>query len=156
MRCALEMKVAVEEKLLQEEIERERKRQEQYEKNMNTYLTEMLPKINDFVEKLLLEGNGKAEFLIKKCTAASEQGFYYIGEISNPYQTELPYWNLFYHKAFVSNLLHLEHYVNFLKNLCYDVSVEEASFYGNSSTGKTKKLVSCSCVKVSIPKNPCI
>lgn len=157
MKCALEMKVAVEEKLLQEEIERKRKKQERYEQNMNTYLTEVFPKMNDFVEELLLKGNGQAEFLIRRCQSVLEQGFYYIGEKGNPYRTKLPYWDLFNHPTFSTghNLFCLEHYVDFLKSLCYDVSVESASFYGNSSTGKSKELVCCSVIKISIPTNPC-
>lgn len=157
MKCAMEMKFAVEEKLIQEEIERKIKEQKQFEENMNKYLTQMMPKLNNFIEQQLLKGNGKMEFFVKECTAQSEKGFCYIGEIKNPYNTELPYWNLIYHSSFLStcNILYLEHYIKFLKELCYDITIEDATFRGCSSTGKSKEWVSCQMITIKIPENPC-
>lgn len=157
MKCALEMRMEVEKKILQEEIERKIKEQKQFEENMDKYLTQMMPKLNTFIEQQLLKGNGKTEFLVKKCSAMTEKGFYFIGEIRNPYHTKFPYWNLFYHPYFSlgCTILCLEHYVKFLQELCYDVTIEDATFRGCSSTGKSEEWVPCQKIIVKIPDNPC-
>ena len=72
MKCALEMAIAVQNKLAEEEKERikkakedEIKRQLQIAKEYETYLG-YKPTLDNYFEKNLLKGNGSAVFLIQK------------------------------------------------------------------------------------------
>jgi hypothetical protein len=143
MKCALEMKVAVETKLLNEEMEA-----------MEHYLTEVLPKLNAIVEDLLLRGNGKAELMLDE----KGNGKYYLGckDYESYPKNSLPYWAVRRDKRFNSDdIIYLEHYKNFLENLCYEVKITQDSFKGCSSTGKSTEYVYYPVLKISIPTNPC-
>ena len=140
MKCAMEMKVAVETKLLNEEMEK-----------MEHYLTKVLPKLNIIVEDLLFRGNGQAELMLDK----KADGKYYLGckDYESYPKNSLPYWGVRRDKRFNDcDIIYLEHYKEFLENLCYEVEITQGSFRGCSSTGRSTGYVYYPALKISIPK----
>ena len=143
MKCAMEMKMMVTEKIKEEE----RKRTERY-------LTVVLPKLNSIVEELLLSGNGIAEIMLDH----KSNGEYYLcaKDYDSYPKNELPYWGLRRDKRFdYYDTIYLHHYISFLENLCYKVELTQKSFKGCSSTGKSTGYVYYDALIISIPKNPC-
>ena len=146
MKCALEMKMAVDEKLAREEIEKKLKEKKEFEKNMLEYLKNV-SKLSDMIEEKLLEGNGRVELLFNR--HPWKKDFYSFGKKDYSYLKTEPYWELRYK---IENYFHLEHLVAFLENHCYEVKIETYSFVGYSSTGKSKRTVDCWKMIIKIPQ----
>lgn len=154
MKCAMEMKIAVEEKLLQEKIKRAIEEQKALEKKIKHYTENVLPKLNALVEKLLLQGNGKATLKLKQ----RYDEWCWVGEIDDKSypNNNLPYWELRRSNDFdYDDIFPLDDYKQFLESLCYDVTVKNTSFMGCSASGKSKNLVYYTKMTISIPDNPC-
>ena len=154
MKCAMEMKIAVEEKLLQEKIKRAIEQQKVLEKKIKHYTENVLPKLNTLVETLLLQGNGKATLKLKQqCDE-----WFWIGEMdykSYP-NNDLPYWELRRLNSFgYDDIFPLDDYKQFLESLCYNVTVKNTSFMGCSASGKSRNLVYYTEMTISIPTDPC-
>lgn len=147
MKCALEMKIAIVEKLAREEAERLAAFQAKIDDEMTKYLN-YLPRVNEMVEKALLENNGVAEILLDKDCSCLD-GFYFVGWQDFTYLKDKPYWDL--RRSTYSNL-HLEHYCQLLRSLCYEVEFVPHEFLGWSSTGKSTKYVHCHKLVVKIPQ----
>jgi hypothetical protein len=147
MKCALEMKIAIVEKLAKEEAEKLAAIQAKIDDEMVKYLN-YLPKINAMIEKELLKNNGVAEILLDKDCSCLE-GFYFVGWKDYTYLKNRPYWDL--RRSSASNLC-LEHYCQLLRSLCYEVEFVPHEFLGWSSTGKTTHTVHCYKLVVKIPQ----
>ena len=160
MKCALEMTIAVQNKLAEEEKERIRKakeneikRQLQIAKEYETYL-KYKPALDNYVEKNLLKGNGSVVFLVQKSQRTTDrENMYLIVEKNYQYSKSKPYW----YNDILSDPFHLNDYLKSLTDLCYDVEVKDASFTAYSSTGASKRTMNCLEIKISIPKTiPCV
>lgn len=147
MKCALEMKMALVEKKAKEEMERLLALQEKVNNEMTKYQS-YLPTLNKKVEEALLEGNGIAElFFDTDCNCL--EGFFYLGWKDYSYLKTRPYWDL---RRSSSSNVYIEHYCEFLRNLCYEVDFVKTSFLGWSSTGKTNMEHNCYKLIVKIPE----
>ena len=146
MKCALEMKIAVAEKLAREEAEKKLKEKKEFEENMSEYLKN-ISKLSNMIEEKLLEGNGYAELLFNRHPWRKD--FYNFGKKDYSYLKTAPYWQLRYE---TEDYFYLEHLVSFLENLCYEVKIETYSFVGYSSTGKSKHTVDCWKMIIKIPQ----
>ena len=133
MRCALEMKIALIEKAAKEEEEREAALRAKLANEMVKYL-DYLPRLNQKVEQELLDNNGVAELLLDTDFRCLD-GFYFVGWQEAISKSKY-YWEL--RRSSAANI-HLDHYCQMLRDLCYEVTFEETSFIGYSSTGKTHK-----------------
>jgi hypothetical protein len=160
MKCALEMAIAVQNKLAEEEKERIRKakedeikRQLQIAKEYETYLG-YKPTLDNYFEKILLKGNGSAVLLVQKCQRTTDkENMYVIVEKNYNYSKSKPYW----WNDILSDPFHLNDYLKSLTDACYDVEVKDASFTAYSSTGASTKRMNCLEIKVSIPETvPCV
>lgn len=150
MKCALEMKIAVVEKITKEEEEKRLAKQREMERKMQEYLNH-LSYFNKEIESALLEGNGLAEILIDKADFSND-GYYQI--VYQYYYSaamrkqKKPYWTLGISNNFKFNLTH---YCDYLRQHCYEVEVIPFSYRGYSSTGKSTMTVSCYKLIVKIP-----
>ena len=150
MNCALEMKIAVVEKIAKEEEEKRLAKQREIERKMQEYLNN-LSYFNKKVELALLEGNGIAEILIDK-VGFSNDGYYqmvyqYYYNSAMEKQKK-PYWSVGIWNSLKFNLAH---YCEYLRQHCYEVEVIPFSYRGYSSTGKSTMTVSCYKLIVKIP-----
>ena len=117
--------------LIAEEMMREQARL----KNAMEKFFKALPEIDEFVEKHLIEGKGRASLLID-AHGCSPKGFYYFAEknyTSYPHARQSPYWS---NKA-ISEDFPLDEYIKYLQEHCYHVEVVKRPFTAYSSTGKT-------------------
>lgn len=146
MKCALEMAIAIEEAKRLEAIKAEEERKRKYEEDLK-YFYEHIEEIDSYVEKELIKNKGRVELLCEKCSWRS--GFYRFGEKDYDYKSKnggLPYYAL----RPITSVFPFDIYVEYLKSHCYTVEAEDATFAGASSTGKTKCLVPCIKMIISI------
>lgn len=146
MKCALETAIAIEEAKRLEAIKAEEERKRKYEKDLK-YFYEHIESIDSYVEKELVNNKGKIELLCEELPWWS--GFYRFGEKDYDYKSKnggFPY----YYLRPSALAFPLDIYVEYLKSHCYTVKIESATFMGASSTGKTKKLVPCIKMIISI------
>ena len=160
MKCALEMTVAIQNKLAEEEKERIRKakedeikRQLQIAKEYEDYL-KYKPTLDKYFEKNLLKGNGSMVFLVQKSKRATDkENMYIIVEKNYQYSKYKPYW----YNDILSDPFHLNDYLKSLTDLCYNVEVKDGSFTAYSSSGASTRQMNCLEIKVSIPETiPCV
>ena len=145
MKCALEMAIAIEEAKRLEAIKVEEERKRRYEEDLK-YFYNHIKSIDSYVEKELIKSKGRVELL---CEKVLWNGFYYFGEKDYDYKSRnggYPYYSL----TTESVPFPLDIYVEYLKSHCYTVEIEDATFIGASTTGKTKSKVSCIKMIISI------
>lgn len=146
MKCALEMAIAIEEAKRLEAIKAEEERKRKYEEDLKKFY-EKIESINSYVEKELLKSKGEVELLCEECFWRS--GFYYFGEKDYDYKNRnggYPHYYLIQNTP----IFPLDIYIEYLKSHCYTVKIENATFKGASSTGKTTRLVPCIKMIISI------
>ena len=146
MKCALEMAIAIEEAKRLEAIKAEEERKRRYEEDLKKFY-ECIEKIDSYVEKELLKNKGKVELLCEECCWRS--GFYSFGEKNYDYKNKnggYPHYYLTQNTP----MFPLDIYVAYLKSHCYTVQIENTTFKGASSTGKTKFEVPCIKMIISI------
>jgi hypothetical protein len=148
MKCAKEMANAVQLKLINESMEREKRKAECIKEAIEHHY-EHLSETNAYVEQKLLEGNGTAEILVAKdslyCSGVGffDGGFGAIFE--KEYRNGYLWWD--YQKL---HIIHLNTYVKMLTDLCYNVEISDATYVGYSCTGKSNRKVQCVKLKISI------
>jgi hypothetical protein len=149
MKCALEMEIEIAKVEELERIKAEEERKAKYQAKLAEFYEE-LERFDEKVENALLEGKGKAEFLIDNSRSYKEEGdFYYLAEPDNFYAYKNgghPYYCMARHSCDFP----LEIYVDYLKSHCYNVEITDYSFIGYSSTGATSRTVKCKKMKISI------
>lgn len=146
MKCALEMAIAIEEAKRLAEIKAKEERKRKYEMDLKRFY-EHIKEIDFYVEKKLLNNKGKAELLCEECPWWS--GFYLFGEKNYDYRNKnggYPYYSL----TSKASAFPLDIYIEYLESHCYTVKLEDATFVGASTTGKTKSKVPCIKITISI------
>lgn len=144
MKCALEMAIAIEEAKRLEAIRAEEECKRKYEEDLK-YFYEHIEEIDSYVEKELLRSKGKVELLCKKWY----REFYRFGEKDYDYKSKnggYPY----YYLTLKASPFPLDIYIEYLKSHCYTVKIEDGTFTGASTTGKTKAEVPCIKITISI------
>lgn len=140
MMYACEMIAMIAEKKAREEAERLSKALADFQKN--------LASIDDYVEKKLIAGGGKAKLLIDE-ESWGPKGFYYFSKKDYRYSSICPYWN----NARVSENFPLEAYIQYLRDHCYEVEIIKEPFEAYSSTLKSETMMEG--LTLSISACPC-
>lgn len=146
MKCAFEMALEIEEVKRLGAIRAEEERKRKYEKDLK-YFYEHIGDIDSYVEKELMNGKGKIELLCEKLTWWS--GFYRFGEKDYDYKSKNGGFPYYYLRPNTS-AFPLDIYIEYLKSHCYTVEIEDATFMGASSTGKTFRTIPCFKMTISI------
>ena len=125
MMYACEMMAMIAEKKAKEDAERLLKALADFQKN--------LASIDDYVEKKLVAGDGKAKLLIDE-VSWGPKGFYYFSKKDYRYSAYCPYWS----NERVSKDFPLEAYIQYLRDHCYEVEIIKEPFTAYSSTLKSE------------------
>ena len=164
MFCAQTVAAAIEAKIVEEMIQaaiakakREQELAEQRKKKNEEFINRVMPEVDAFVEKALIDGKGKFVQLIDTASSLYPHFIQFV-EKSNEYRHKYPrddmrYWSVTPIKDWE---IPLEIYVEHLRSLCFEVEVIEAPWTGYSSTGKTSRIVDTKQLIVRVPKDlPC-
>ena len=137
-----------------EELNEKARLMEQYAKLTQSYLNS-LPKIDKYVEGLLLENNGTVTILLGDDSwnhkANVKNGFAAIIEkntTSYP-RNSLPYWENNYPLG-RDVILNIQEYANYLRQHGYKVTVANATFDACSSTGKSECIMIAQSMHIEI------
>lgn len=128
MMYACEMMAMIAEKKAKEEAERLLKALADFQKN--------LASIDDYVEKKLVAGGGKAKLLIDE-VSWGPKGFYHFSKKDYRYSSICPYWS----NERASESFPLEAYIQYLRDHCYEVEIIKEPFKAYSSTLKSEKMM---------------
>ena len=119
------------------ELEKINKAMENFQKHIE--------EIDAYVEKKLIEGNGKAELMIDNYLS-SGKGFWYFATKYYKYSDTKPYWD----NLRVTSDFPLGLYIERLREHCFTVEQVERPFMGYSSTGKTEIKMDGITLKISV------
>ena len=142
MMCAYEIVVNVEAKKKAEEEAKRRVEQEIIAEAIEVF-KENLERIDAYVEKKLIEGDGKACLMIEK---SYPNGFWNFAEKDYRYFKTMPYW---FNKRMTEDFP-LDIYIEYLREHCFNVEIIECPFNAYSSTGKTFEKMPGITLKISV------
>lgn len=140
--CEIMIEVAVKKK-----IEEEKKRLEQLEKIAKAMekFQKHIEEIDVYVEKKLVEGNGKAELMIDHKYYECE-GFWYFAQKDYRYSCINPYWI----NSRETESFPLDFYINYLQEHGFTVERVERPFIAYSSTSKSSERMEGITLKISV------
>jgi hypothetical protein len=144
MMCACELAIVVEEKRKAEEEARRLAELKRLNEAMEEFKRN-LEKIDAYVEKHLIAGNGKAELMIEKRYGCPD-GFYSFAEKDYRYSSTKPYWC----NNTESEKFPLEVYIKYLQEHCYKVSIVECPFTAYSASFKSSQQMEGLTLKISM------
>lgn len=164
MFCAQSVAAAIEakrvEEMVQEALEKAKREQElaeQRKRKNEKFINQVMPEVDAFVEKALIDGKGEFVQLIYAAPSFYPHFIQFV-EKSNEYRYKYPrndmrYWSV---TPVQDWEIPLEIYVEHLRSLCFEVEIIEAPWTGYSSTGKTSRTVYTRQLIVRVPKDlPC-
>ena len=109
------------------------------------YFQKHIEEIDAYVEKKLIEGNGKAELMIDNEESHCKD-FWYFAKKSYKYSDTEPYW----YNCRITTDFPLGLYIERLREHCFTVEKVERPFVAYSSTLKNKKEMKGITLKISI------
>ena len=164
MFCAQSVAAAVEakrvEEMIQAAIEKVKREQELAElrkKKNEEFINQVMPEVDAFVEKVLIDGKGKFVQLIDTAPSFYPHFIRFV-EKSDKYRhnyqhDDMRYWSVTPVKDWE---IPLEIYVEHLRSLCFEVEVIEAPWTGYSYSGKSSKTMYTKQLIIRVPKElPC-
>ena len=144
MMCACEIVASVVAKKMAEE---EAKRQAELARIARAIelFKENLESIDDYVEKKLIAGNGKACLMIDHSALACD-GFWHFAEKDYRYSKSKPYWS----NDRKTHDFPLDTYIEYLRDHCFNVEIIKCPFTAYSSTGKSSEEMPGITLKISV------
>lgn len=130
-------KVAEEEAKRQAELARVARAIELFKKDLEN--------IDAYVEKKLIEGDGKACLLIDHSASACD-GFWHFAEKDYCYSQSKPYWS----NDRKTGDFPLDTYIEYLRDHCFNVEIIKCPFTAYSSTGKSSAEMPGITLKISV------
>lgn len=101
--------------------------------------------IDAYVERALIANGGKVELLIDHGWLACD-GFWYFAKKNYCYSSTKPYWS----NKSETEEFHLETYIEYLRQHCFEVELVNRPFTAYSSTGKSSMEMTGKTLKISI------
>lgn len=166
MFCAQSVAAAIEakraEEMIQAAIAKAKKEQEDAAKRIQVMLEftdKAIPEIDAFFEQKLIEGKGEFKCMIYNFHGVCDkvyEGFVQLVKPAGPYRgrpSHQPYWA--YHRI-KDWEIHLDTYIEHLRSLCFEVTIEEHPWVGWSSNGNSTRTMDGATIVVKVPKElPC-
>jgi hypothetical protein len=166
MFCAQTVAAAIEakrvEEMIQAAIAKAKKEQEDAAKRiqvMQEFTDKVMPEVDAFFEQKLVEGKGEFKCMIHRSHSVCDkvyEGFVNLVRPAAPYRgrpSYEPFWSYWQIKDWE---IHLDTYIEHLRSLCFEVTIEEHPWTGWSSTGKTFTTMDGTTIVVRVPKElPC-
>lgn len=158
MFCAKSVAVAVETKKVEEMVQKALARANKVKRFFDC----IVPEVDAYIEKELISGKGQFSQMISTTGGKYEfimpsEGFVNFVKPSEEYRNRLPYGKNYWEVEKVLKWdIPLQEYVDYLRSLCFEVEIVDASWRGWSSTGKSSEMMHCQKLIVRIPKDlPC-